>query len=76
MLRDLRNCFRGRTKGFELFLMCPMGDPFRDEPDKLGRDRGGAKVGTPRRDAGLSWTGESAKISESDNDEDVAGLFE
>lgn len=56
--------------------MCPMGDPFRDEPDKLGRDRGGAKVGTPRRDAGLSWTGESAKISESDNDEDVAGLFE
>lgn len=56
-----------------------IGEPFREEwPDavRLGRLRGGAKAGGAIREADLSWTGESPKISDSEREEEVAGLVE
>ena len=81
MLRDRRNCLRGRIKGLDDFLLwLEMGEPLRDEqtPEatKPGRERGAANAGTAARGVGLSWVGELSKISESDSEEDVAGLLE
>jgi hypothetical protein len=56
-----------------------IGEPLRDEwPEevKLGRERGGANTGAASRAAGFSCTGELSKISESEREDDVAGLLE
>jgi hypothetical protein len=77
ILKDRRNCLRGLTNGFDPFRTCPpIGDPLREFPAiKLLRDRGAAKGAGGKRETCFSWTGESAKISESDKDEEVAGLL-
>ncbi len=80
MLKDRRNCLRGLTKGLEDFLIwLALGEPLREEcPDatKLGRERGRTNAGAAIRVAGFSWMGELSKISESDSEDEVAGLFE
>lgn len=80
MLKDRRNCFRGLTSGLEFFLKWPpIGDALRDEePEKarFARLRGAASPAGGRRGDRFSCAGESAKISESDREEDVAGLDE
>ena len=46
------------------------------EATKAGRERGTANVGAAGRGAVFSWIGELSKISDSDSEDDVAGLFE
>jgi hypothetical protein len=80
MLRERRNCFRGLTIGFEVLRMCaPRGEPFLDEwaaKEIPERGLGGKKAWAGKRGDCLSWVGESAKISESERDEEVVGLVE
>ena len=80
MLKDRRNCFRGLMSGFEFFLKWPpIGDALRDEEfekARFARLRGMESPASGRRGDRFSCVGESAKISERDREEDVAGLDE
>ena len=79
MLRDRRNCLRGRTVGFDgLRTWRPIGEPLRVlvtlANGCLGRGRGiagGAGLGGACR----SCIGDDSKISDNDNEDEVEGLL-
>src|SRR2546421_13070583 len=77
MLSERLNCFRGRTRGFEFFRMCPpTGEPFRILPASPAN--GCLGLGGPIIElaggTGRSLTGDSTKISDRLIDEEVESL--
>lgn len=77
MLRERRNCLRGRINGFEVRrAWLVIGDPLRtlfiaDTPPNLARIVGIGGQGLLALDGRRSWGGESWKHSLNDMEEDV-----